>query len=272
MNPSFVRTSCHLAVLLSLTLAAAPAGAWGRVVHQGVTTRAIGALPRGLKGFMERHALELPSLAPDARLPEEGLARRFEVDRLSPFPFQDVPPTEAEFRARYGDKADEVGRLPWLIDESYARLVQRFKTREKGAILEEADVLAGLLADLHNPLALTENFDGQKTQQDGLWQRFSVRLPEASAGLKIDADGAHLIDDPPGYVFAMLRATYVWADNIVYEEELARRGGTAGSIQYFEAFQDRCGEILHQRLSWAARDVSSYWYTAWLAAGKPALE
>jgi hypothetical protein len=272
MDSGLVRRACQLAALLSMSLSAAPAGAWGRVAHQGVTTRAISALPKGLKGFMERHALELPSLAPDARLPEEGLARRFAVDRLGRFPFQDVPQTESEFGARYGDAAGEVGRLPWLIQESYGRLILRFKAREKTAILEEADLLAGLLTDLHNPLALTENFDGQKTHQDGLWQRFSVRLPEAATGLRIDADAAHLIDDPPGHVFGMIRATYVWADNIVYEEELARSGGVAGSLQYFSAFMDRCGEILRQRLGWAARDVSSYWYTAWVAAGKPPLE
>jgi hypothetical protein len=272
MSPSPVRRSLGLAAMLGMCLSASSVGAWGRVAHQAVTTRAMGALPKGLKGFVERHALELPSLAPEARLPEEGLARRFAVDRLAPFPFQDVPQVEAEFRARYGDAAGEAGRLPWLIHESYDRLVVRFKAREKAPILEEADLLAGLLTDLHNPLALTDNFDGQKTSQDGLWQRFAVRLPEASERLRIDADAAHLIDDPHGHVFAMLRATYIWADNIVYEEELARRGGAAGSLQYFSALTDRCGEILNQRLSWAARDVSSYWYSAWVAAGRPPLE
>ena len=35
------------------------------------------------------------------------------------------------------------------------------------------------MADLHNPLALTDNVDGQKTGQHGLWVRFSSKLPEA---------------------------------------------------------------------------------------------
>ena len=38
-----------------------------------------------------------------------------------------------------------------------------------------------LVADLHSPLALSENADGQKTGQDGLWVRFNTRLPEGAA-------------------------------------------------------------------------------------------
>ena len=35
------------------------------------------------------------------------------------------------------------------------------------------------MTDLHNPLALTDNADGQKTGQHGLWVRFTLKLPEA---------------------------------------------------------------------------------------------
>ena len=57
--------------------------------------------------------------------------------------------------------------------------MEAFKSGDKVRILAESDTLAGLVADLHNPLALTENADGQKTDQHGLWVRFSARLPEA---------------------------------------------------------------------------------------------
>jgi hypothetical protein len=33
----------------------------------------------------------------------------------------------------------------------------------------------------------------------------------------------------------------------------------------------RLGPILRERLSSAAEDAGSYWYTAWTAAGRPAL-
>src|SRR4029079_11584921 len=120
------------------------------------------------------HRLEMPSLALDAgeeetAPSEEGPERRFTADALLAFPFADLPRSEAELKARFTDKADKVGRLPWLIQDSYARLVEAFKAKDKAKILAESDVLAALVAYLDNPLAVTENFDGQKTGQHGLW-------------------------------------------------------------------------------------------------------
>jgi hypothetical protein len=73
-------------------------------------------------------------------------------------------------------------------------------------------------------------------------------------------------------VFGVINATYVWVDNILYQEELAKRGtGGYGEI-YYEALAERAGPILRQHLSAAAGDVGSFWYTAWTQAGRPELK
>lgn len=262
-----------LALLLFGGPAAAPAAAWSTTVHQAVTTKAIDTLPKGLKAFYEAHRLEMPSLAPDAELPAEGTDRRFAVDRVQAFPFGDLPRTEAEFTQTFGDKGKDVGRLPWLLLESHERLVQAFRSGDKARILAESDVLAQLVADLHNPLALTDNADGQKTAQHGLWVRFTVKLPEAmKAKLKLDPEAAILLDDPRAFVFSMLNETYVWLDNLLYEEELAKRGKGGYTEIYFDDLAARVGPLLKQRLSLAAAHAGSYWYTAWTTAGRPALK
>jgi len=246
--------------------------AWGPVVHQEVTSEAIDTLPRGLKPFYKDHRLELPSLSVEPDIPDEGRDRRFVVDKLMPFPFWDVPRDEEKFKVKF-PQAAEVGRLPWLIDEGYARLVEAFKSGDKGRILTDSDRLAGLVADLHNPLALTDNADGQKTEQHGLWVRFGTRLPEAmEKRLKLSPDAAHLLDDPKGYVLSMVHMTYIWVDNVLYYDELARRGKSGYTEIYYEAAEQRLGPILRERLSQAAGDVGSYWYTAWTAAGRPELK
>jgi len=247
------------------------AGAWGPVAHQATLNRAIDTLPGPLKGFYKAHRLELPSLAPDADAPaEEGPERRFTLDKVLPFPFLDLPRTEAAFTARYADQAGQVGRLPWLVHESYARLVEAFRAKDKERILAESDVIAGLVTDLKNPLALTANADGQMTGQHGLWARFSSRLPEAMEGrLKLNPEAARYLDDPKEYVFGMIAASYVWIDNLLYQEELAKRGKGGYTEIYYESFELRCGPLLRERLSEATADVGSFWYTAWIAAGKP---
>ncbi|HET8645167.1 MAG TPA: hypothetical protein VFO85_06745, partial [Vicinamibacteria bacterium] len=264
-----------LAAAAALASLGAPphAQAWSTTVHQTVTTKAIDTLPKPLKGFYEAHRLEMPSLAPEADLPAEGTERRFAVDRLKPFPFVELPRTEAAFQEAFADKAREAGRLPWLLLESHDRLVEAFRARDKARILAESDVLAQLVADLHNPLALTDNSDGQKTGQHGLWVRFTTKLPESMKGkLKLDADAAHLLEEPRAFVFSMINATYVWLDNLLYEEELAKRGKGGYTEIYFDDLATRVGPLLRQRLSHAAAHAGSYWYTAWTAAGRPELK
>ena len=266
-----VRGATALALLVGP--AALPAAAWSTAVHQAVTEKAIDTLPKPLKAFYEAHRLEMPSLAPDAELPAEGTERRFAVDRLKPFPFPELPRTETAFNQEFADKAKDLGRLPWLLLESHDRLVKAFRAGDKAQILTESDLLSQLVADLHNPLALTDNSDGQKTGQHGLWIRFAVKLPEAMKGkLKLDPDAAHLLDEPRPFVFAMINATYVWLDNLLYEEELAKRGKGGYTEIYFEDLAGRVGPLLRQRLSLAAGHAGSYWYTAWTEAGRPALK
>jgi hypothetical protein len=271
--------------LLSLFIAAASAAQPGpdpqpragreRVVelaHQVTVLAAIDTLPKGLKSFYKTHRMELPSLALEPSFPSRGPERRFMVDRLVPFPFRELTHAEADLKATFGDKAEGIGRLPWLVQESYTRLVEAFKAADKDKILSESDTLAGLVVDLNSPLNLTENFDGQKTGQHGLWVRIVEKLPQAlGKELKVSPDSANYLDNPKEYVFSIMAGTYVWVDNVLYLEELARRGKGGYGDPYFEDLARRVGPILRERLSRATEDAGSYWYTAWTVAGRPEL-
>ena len=249
------------------------AWAWGPAAQQTVVARAIDTLPKGMKAFYKNHRLEMPSLALEPSFPEDSPERRFAIDRLMPWPFADAPHTEKEMKARYGDQATAIGRLPWLIQDSYAQLVAAFKSGDKVKILTESDVLALFVAEVHNPLALTDNADGQKTGQHGLWIRSSVKLVEAMKDhLKVEPDAARYLDEPDEYVFSMIEASYVWLDNLLYADLLARKGKAGYGEIFFEAFEMRAGRNIADRLSRASEDAGSYWYTAWTAAGRPELK
>lgn len=242
--------------------------AFGPAAHQLVTDKAIDSLPGALKSFYKAHRLELPSLALEPSFPDEGADRRFPIDRLMSFPFLDFVPNEKSFPS-----GEFHGRLPWLIQESYARLVEAFKAVDKPRLLAESDVLAGLVTDYCNPLAVTDNADGQKTEMHGLFVRFSAKLPEAmQRRLKLRPEAARFLDDPDAHVSAILRAGYVWADNLLYAEALAKLGQSGYGESYFEALELRAGPILSERLSQAATEAGSYWYTAWTSAGRPQLK
>jgi hypothetical protein len=254
-----------------------PGGARERMIelaHQVTVAAAVETLPKQLKGFYKAHRAEMPSLALEPEFPARGPERRFLVDRLLGFPFSDLPRSEAALQAKYGDKTQGVGRLPWLIQESYARLVEAMKAADKEKLLAESDVLAGLIVDLRSPLNLTDNYDGQKTGQHGIWVRIVEKLPQAiGKDLKLSPDAANYLDNPKEYVFSIMLGSYVWLDNILYLEELARRGKTGYGDPYYEDLARKLGPIVRQQvLSPAAEDAGSYWYTAWTVAGRPELK
>jgi len=257
---------------------ARPAGPEGRervleLAHQVVVSAAIDTLPKPLKAFYKAHRQEMPSLALEPEFPVRGPDRRFMVDRLLPFPFRELPRSEAALKAKYGEKTEGIGRLPWLVQESYARLVEVMKAGDKEKILAESDVLGGLVVDLNSSLNLTDNFDGQKTGQHGLWVRLVEKLPQAiGRDLRVSPDAANYLDNPKEYVFSIMLGTYVWLDNTLYLEELVRRGKAGYGDPYFEDLARRVGPILRERLSRAAEDAGSFWYTAWTVAGRPDLK
>jgi hypothetical protein len=243
------------------------------LAHRVVVEEAIDVLPKQLKNFYKDHRQEMPSQALEPVFPERGPERRFLVDRLLPFPFTGLPRSEAALVARFGEEAETVGRLPWLVHESYDRLLEAYRAGDKAAILAESDHMAGLMVDLNGPLRLTGNFDGQDTGQHGLWLRLTERLPQAMAkDLKLSSDAANYLDKPKEYVFSILLEAYVWVDNILYIDALAKRGKASYNEYFFDDFARRAGPILKERLSHAAEDTGSYWYTAWTAAGRPEMK
>jgi hypothetical protein len=234
---------------------------------------AIGTLPGQLKPFYRAHRAEMPALGVEPEFPARSPERRFQVDRLLPFPFRELPHSEAAVVAKYGDKATGIGRLPWLVQESYARLVEAMKASDRQRILRESDTIAGLMVDLHTPVNLSENFDGQRTGQHGLSVRLAEKLPQAlGSKLKLSPDAARYFDQPKDHVFEAMAESYVWLDNILHLEDLAKRGKAGYGEIYFDDLARRLGPIVRERLSRAAEDAGSYWYTAWTDAGRPKLE
>jgi hypothetical protein len=252
-------------------------GARDRIIelaHQAVAAAAIDTLPKQLKSFYKAHRAEMPSLALEPEFAPRTPERRFMIDRLMPYPFEELPRSEAALDAKYGDKAKGIGRLPWLVQQSYARLVENMKAGDKEKILAESDVLAGLIVDLRSPLNLTQNYDGQDTGQHGVWVRVMEKLPQAvGKDLKLSPDAANYLDEPNEYVFSIILASYVWLDNILYLDSLAHRGKMGYGDPYYDDLARRVGPILRQQiLSPAAEDTGSYWYTAWVVAGRPELK
>ena len=266
-----MRPAALLAVAVCALTWPRGAVAWNDVGYRIIVDKAVDALPKPIKEFYKGRKASLVEQAIDPSRSERHLL--FEADRLEPFPFLGLPEKREAAVARFGEeKVNEVGDLPWRVVDEYAKLVEAFRALDKDAIVDHSARLAVYVGELHNPLNVSLHGDGDLYDQQGLRERFNSRFLEVYGDkLKVSASTAIFLDRPSEYVFSIVRDSYVWADNLVLIDSLARVGVSSYDRFYYEGLLLRASGVASERLSRAAENAASYWYTAWTAAGKPDL-
>ena len=245
--------------------------AWGDVAHRLAAEEAVDALPGPLKGFYQNRKAYLMQRLEDATIGAPRWA--FEVDSLEPFPFDDLALNRDSAIEKYGaDKMEEVGDLPWRLLESFESLVQAFQTVDLEAVDQHSAEIVLCLNDLHQPLNVSKLGDGAITQQEGFRRRFDSRLLEIYGHeLKIEAPTAVYLDRPDHYLVSVVVRSFVWVDNLLLIDYFSSLGTSSYDRFYYEGLWLRAEDIVNERISDAAKDIASYWYTAWTKAGRPEL-
>lgn len=242
---------------------------WNDTGKRLYLSKAIDSLPKPLKGFYELHEAAILEAASDPS--RFGSRAVFEVDRLEPFPFDGLPTDRTLAVRKYGEDAlAEAGDVPWRIIESYEALLQAFRSGDFAAVPERSAEIAFYTGALYVPANVSKNGDGEPTGQQGLRERFDSRLMEAFGDkLKINSTSPIFLDRPAEYAVSIPRKSFVWVDNLLYFDYLSRLGVSSYDRFYYEGMWNRAQPIVEQLLAGAAFDSASFWYTAWVAAGKP---
>ncbi|MGH9432300.1 MAG: hypothetical protein ACRD3T_12235 [Terriglobia bacterium] len=272
------RAAAPLLAGMVLAALASPAYAWGPTAHRLTTTWAIQTLPAEIRGYFEANRAFLVdhSSDPEAWIKKDRYERArqyIDLDRYGRFPYSELPHGLVEARRKFGSgKVTHNGTLPWQIGEFSLRLTQDMQQQKWEAAKLDAAALGYYITDAHDPLNTTENFDGQLTGQAGLADRFGTTLIERYSNfLVFRSQDASKIADPTEYAFGIVLESNSWVDRILLGDLKARGTLPAYNEDYLDRFYTAVGSIVMRELSGAAHDIGSYWYTAWLNAGRPTL-
>jgi hypothetical protein len=273
------RSLVRLAALPALWLLVVhPVTAWGPTGHDLVNNWAVQTLPSEMRAFFESNRQYLVEHAndPDLWMKKDRYERKrhyIYLDKYGIFPFLGLPHSFKQAVQDYGSgRINRDGVLPWQVGESSLRLTEAFRSRNWDQVKLQAAVLAHYVADAHDPLHLTRNFDGQLTRQTGLDDRFEVRLLDRYSRFFILHPGdAAKIDDPTEYAFQACLEAYTSLDSVILADMRAREGQPDYTDEYFDRFYSQIGDTVMRAINESAHDAGSYWYTAWLNAGKPPL-
>ena len=206
--------------------------------------------------------------------PAEGPRHFLDIDIYGPYPFVELPHDYDEAVAKFGvEDVTKRGLATWRIAEYTRLLSEAMKSGDAEKIVQTAGALAHYIEDIHMPLHVVKNYNGQLTNQHGVHQRFEDDMVDAYAEqIHLSPKMASELEDPLEAAFDIVLDSYVYADNLLHADRRAKLGEDTYGTSYLEKFFRFSGWIAVQRMSDAATATASYWYTAWLRAGKPELK
>ena len=272
-----MRSRPTLCLIFLLFLVPARAGAWGGDVHRLINTSAVQCLPGDLAAFGQWAGdLERLSTAADSRKsydPDEAERHYIDIDDYPEFFTGTLPQDYNILVAAYGlYRVTENGVAPWAVNDCYRNLVAAFRSGDWALSVRLAADIGHYVGDIHNPLHVTVNYDGQLTGQRGIHSRFESEMTDRYLSLLTPAPGTAV------RVVDVLDGVFGWIDQIhpgvrvILDADMAARtaaGGSTSSAVYYESLWSEVGQHTHHWIGSAAVAVASLWYSAWIEAGSP---
>lgn len=267
---------------------------WGFWAHQRINHIAVFTLPPQMVSLYKANIEYITAHAvdPDKRRyinPAEAPHHYIDIDHYGKYPYPDLPRRWDEAVAKYGeDSLNAYGIVPWYIQLMLYRLTDAFREKDKNRILKLSAEIGHYIADSNVPLHCTENYDGQMTNQKGIHGFWESRVPELF-GDNYDyfVGKATYITNTTDYAWQMILKSASEVDSVLSMErtlsntfpadqkysftqrgELTMRGY---SREYAAAYQKMLNNMEERKMRDAIIAVGSFWFTAWVNAGKPDL-
>jgi hypothetical protein len=297
----FSLPAARVAAVAALLAAPSFLYGWGYWGHPRINRAAVLALPTELRGFFYDHVDYVTEAAvmPDLRKyvlndRTEGPRHYCDFEEFEK-PIDQLPRTPEEAKVAFSDEIlNKQGRLPWHIQEVYGKLVTAMKERRKSEILLLSADLGHYLGDAHMPLHTSNNHDGQLTEQKGIHALWEARLPELfGPTYNFRIAPATVIADPVAEVWRILRESHAAKDTVLLVDKKLRAEIGADklfevdekgvvkknrynqpyfTLDYATRFHNNLHGMVQRRLRASAQATANFWYSAWVAAGKPDLD
>ena len=287
-----------LALALIVVIGLSSWGAWG---HYHINKAAVFALPDSMRPFFYNHIdyLTEESVVPDLRkydIVDKSEAGRHYLD-FEDFnkPMDSLMNWSSDYTYSQFNEKDlqKKGFLPWFIQDVTDKLTKAFQDKKRTDILFLAGDLAHYLGDAHVPLHTTNNHDGQLTNQRGIHSFWESQLPEAFGdAYNLKVPEAHYIPNIRLETWRIIRETNGLVDSLLHVEKRLSETFPKDNVyvkdaqgnvvknkfrqwihspEYTRQYHEALKGMVENQLRASIVATSSYWYTAWVNAGRPDL-
>lgn len=250
---------------------------WGFQGHYKISSKSALSFTPEMEQFLA-WAVTLAEHASDAderkaNDPDEGPRHYIDIDNYPGFDADGrIPQTYDSVVALYGESfVIDQGILPWATLRTYDSLVSCFRRYDwEKAVLFAAD-LGHYVADGHQPLHLTRNYDGQYSGNNGIHSRYETGMVNTFLNsIDYPGDAISYVDDVENYVFAYIYSNFRYTDSIMAADDYAEAvAGNHSSYTYKQALWEKTGNLTTGFFHDASRSLAELIYSAWTDAGKP---
>lgn len=269
-------------------------GSWGFYAHRQLNRLAVFTLPPEMIGFYKKNIDYLTEAAvnPDRRrfaVVDEAPRHYIDIDHFGDSAIYKMPRYWKDAVSKYSeDTLKAYGILPWHIQVMYFRLRDAFMIKDPKQILFLSADIGHYIADANVPLHTTENYNGQKTGQEGIHAFWESRLPELfSTQYDFFVGKASYIKNPQLEAWKAIEQSNHYLDSVLLlEKQLTEKFGekkfsfeTKGkqtvkvySIEFSEAYHEALSGMVEHQMRSTVKMIADFWYTAWVDAGQPDLK
>ena len=251
---------------------------WGEKGHQVISKNAVMLLPKEMASFKawKDYMVEHASDADIRRKTDKTEAPRhyIDIDFYKEFLNGKMIENEDELISKYGDSTVTAnGILPWTTQETLNSLTVALKEKNRDKALIYAADLGHYVADGHQPMHTTVNYNGQLTDQKGVHFRYEVTMVDMHIDTLedvVDSSNINYIKDPLSFIFNYISNANSVNDVLLDADKLAHQEtGSTESDDYYRIMWFRTKYVTEMQFKTAEEDLSSLLYTAWVNAGKP---
>ena len=267
---------------------------WGFKAHEIINELAVYSLPSPLSNWFFDH---IPELKAFSTLPDK---KRYVVPDEAPRHFIDIETYDSAHLFPYPLPYDSIislfpekilagkGILPWSLRSIKTALTKAFILKDRQQIIRLAGTVGHYLSDASVPLHTTENYNGQKTDQQGIHGLFESRI------IELFSDEFILITQKAAYVrnldsliwtkiiHAHTQVEFVleaekkldknFPDDLkfVIEKKKSLINKTY-SAAYSQAYLILLNGLIESQMKSSINLTATFWYTCWVDAGMPDL-
>ena len=262
---------------------------WGYDAHQRINWSAANIIPGKFGKYVHSNRQELAQYAVVADYikssdNKEAPRHYIDADLYDVFPFDSLLGSLADLEAKYGkDMIGKWGYGPWAIDETCNRVIYMLKNKRWDEAIFHMSTLGHYISDIHVPLHVVENYNGQLTGNDGIHFRWEGRMvDEYVKSIRPTGPLPLVSESVVDFSMNIVRESYVTMQQILNADTKARKLLSSSEQQqlnsydilpfegpYLQSLYDQTADLVQDRLEMAVLRIAAMWVYCWNEAGQP---